>query len=87
MISLELTPVGPLDDSRPSVVDADQGAIHDLFSAESLFSLGRDLAATIRDSIVRRATQRLAARIHVSPMSVTWLRVHDIEYDKHRAEL
>jgi len=67
--------------------DGDQRSIHDLFGAELLFSLGRDLAAAIRDSIVRRATQRLAARIRVSPMSLTWLRMHETEYDKHRVEL
>jgi hypothetical protein len=86
MISLQLTPVGALDGSRPSLGDGDQQPTDDLCRAELLLSFG-DLAAAIRDSIVRRTAQRLAARIHVSPMSLTWLRVHDIEYDKHRVEL
>jgi hypothetical protein len=86
-MGLQLTPGGALDGSRSSVADGDQRSIHHLFDAELLFSLGGYLAAAIRDSIVRRAIQRLDARIHVSPMSLTWLRMHETEYDKHRVEL
>jgi hypothetical protein len=54
--------------------------------AESLLSLGRHLVASLRDSILRHASARGASRIYVSAMSGTWLRMHETEYDKHRAE-
>jgi hypothetical protein len=55
--------------------------------AKAAFCLGRDLAATVRDSILRRVSGCGAARIHVSGMSDSWLRMHETEYDKHRTEL
>ena len=54
--------------------------------ADVLLSLGRDLAASIRDSVLRHASRRSASRIHVSAVSDTWLRMHETEFDKHRAE-
>jgi hypothetical protein len=87
MMGLQLTPGGAPAGSRPSVADAEQRPIHNLFRAELLFSFGADLAAAMRDSIVRPAARRLVTRIHVSPMSLTWLQMHETEYDKHRVEL
>jgi hypothetical protein len=58
-----------------------------LFRAELMLSLGRNLAATMRDSILRQVSRCGAARIHVSAMSDTWLQMHETEYGKHRAEL
>ena len=54
--------------------------------AELIFSLGRDLAVSIQDSIRRHGLRRRASRIQVSALSDTWLRLHETEYDKHRAE-
>jgi hypothetical protein len=58
-----------------------------VFHAESAVCLGRDLAATIRDAVLLRVSARGAARIHLSGMSDSWLRMHETDYDKHRAEL
>ena len=58
-----------------------------VFRAELVLSFCRDLAAAVRDSIVRRASRSGAADIHVPAMSDTWLRMHETEYDKRRAEL
>ena len=55
--------------------------------AELVLSLGRDLAVSVGDSILRWASLCSAARIHVSAMSDTWLRMHEAEYGKHTAEL
>jgi hypothetical protein len=66
--------------------DVDQWQIF-LVRAELLFSLGCDLACTIRDSIVRLPSRCGLATIHISPMSLTWLRVYEAEYDKHPVEL
>jgi hypothetical protein len=48
--------------------------------------LVRALATTVRDSI-RRWAQLLGTRTHVSPMSSAWLRMHEAEHGKHRAEV
>jgi cytosine/adenosine deaminase-related metal-dependent hydrolase len=58
-----------------------------VFHVESAFCLGRDLAVTIRDAILRRVSGCGAARIHVSGMSDSWLRMHETDYQKHRPEL
>jgi hypothetical protein len=55
------------------------------FRAEAALWVGRDLAATVRDSILRRLSRR--GGIHVAGMSDRWLRMHETEYDKHRTEL
>ena len=58
-----------------------------MFRAEAAFCSGRDLAATWRGSILRRVSRSGAARVHVSGMSDSWLRMHETEYEKHRTEL
>ena len=58
-----------------------------VFHVESAFCLGRDLAATMRDSIRRQVSGSGAVRIHVSGMSDSWLRMYETDCDKHRAEL
>lgn len=55
--------------------------------AEFLFSLGRDVAVTIRDSVLRGVSRLGESRIRVSPMSFEWLLAHEAEYTKHPAEL
>jgi hypothetical protein len=54
--------------------------------AESAFFLGRDLAAAMRDAILRRVSGCGTPRIHVSAMSDSWLRMHETDYEKHRQE-
>lgn len=43
--------------------------------------------ATGRGSVVRWSSRLLGRDIRVSPMSDTWLRVHEAEHDKHGAEV
>ena len=43
--------------------------------------------ATGRGSVVRWSSQLLGRGIHVSPMSGTWLRMHEAEYNKHAADI
>jgi hypothetical protein len=52
-----------------------------LLRGDPVFVLARELATIVRESIHRRSS-----RIRVSPMSLTWLRTHECEYDKHGAE-
>ena len=82
-----VTPDGALGGGRLSVGDVGGWLNAYVFHAESAFYLGRDLAATIRDAILRRVSGCGAARIHVSGMSDSWLRMHETDDDKHRAEL
>ena len=85
-MGLHVTPDGALG-GRPSVGDAAGWLNAYVFHAESAFCLGRDLAATIRDGILRRVSGYGAVRIHVSDMSDNWLRLHETDFEKHRAEL
>jgi cytosine/adenosine deaminase-related metal-dependent hydrolase len=82
-----VTPDGPLGDGRLAVGDVGGWLNSYVFHAESAFCLARDLAATMRDAIRRRVSGCGAARIHVSGMSDSWLRMHETDYDKHRTEL
>ena len=86
-MSPHVTPNGALGGGRLSVGDVGCWLNSYVFHAESAFCLGRDLAATIRDAILRRVSGCGAARIHVSAMTDSWLRMHETDYDKHRAEL
>jgi hypothetical protein len=54
-----------------------------LLHGELVLALVRELATSVRESRLRRSPE---AEIHVSPMSIAWLRIHAGEYDKHRAE-
>jgi hypothetical protein len=54
--------------------------------AASLLSFGRDLAAIVRHSVLLPASRSRAARIRVPPMSESWLRMHETDDDKHRAD-
>lgn len=65
-----------------------QWPISRLLHGAWVFGLARELAATVRDSVLLRWPSRSSgAKIHVSPMSLTWLRRHEGEYRKHLAEL
>ena len=82
-----VTPDGALGGGRESVGDVGVWLNSYVCRAESAFGLGRDLAATMRDFILRLVSACVATRIHVSAMSDSWLRMHETDYDKHRAEL
>jgi len=82
-----VTPDGALGGSRLTVGDVGGWLNSNVFHAESAFCLGRNLAATMRDAILRRVSGFGAARIHVSGMSDSWLQMHETDYDKHHPEL
>jgi hypothetical protein len=82
-----VTPGGALGGGRLSVGDVGGWLNSYVFHPESAFCLGRDLAAAMRDVVRRRVSGRGATRIHVSAMSDRWLRMHEADCDKHRAEL
>jgi hypothetical protein len=80
-----MTPRGAVGGDRTSVGDVAGWLNAYVSGAESAFCLGRDLAATMRDSILRRVPRRGAATIHVSAMSDGWLLAHTTDCDKHCA--
>jgi cytosine/adenosine deaminase-related metal-dependent hydrolase len=82
-----VTPDSAFGGDRRSVGDVGGWLNSYVFHAESAFCLGRDLAAAIREAIRRRVSGWRAARIHVSAMSDSWLRMHETDDDKHRSEL
>jgi hypothetical protein len=82
-----VTPDGALGGGRLSVGDIGVWLNSYACRAESALCVGRDLTATMRDVILRRVSACVAIRIHVSAMSDSWLRMHETDYDKHRAEL
>lgn len=55
--------------------------------SELALALFDTLATMVPDSIRRWSSQLLGTGIYVSPMSSTWLRMHEAEYDKHRGEV
>ena len=81
-----MTPDGALGD-RLSVGDVASWLNAYVFHAESAFYLGRVLASTVRDDILRRLSGRGSARIHVSGMSDGWLRMHETDFGKHRVDV
>jgi hypothetical protein len=58
-----------------------------LLRGDLVLALVRQLAITVQDSILRRLSRTPDAEIHVSPMSIAWLQLHEREYGKHQAEL
>ena len=55
--------------------------------SELALALVRTLATTVRDSIRRWSSRLLRTGIHLSPISSTWLRMHEAEHDKHRGDI
>jgi hypothetical protein len=82
-----VTSDGALGGRRLSLSDVGVWLISDVFHGESAFCLGRDLAATMGDAIARRVSRCGAAKIHVSGMSDSWLRMHAADNEKHQPEL
>lgn len=79
---MDLMHNGALGDQRLRGVELGQWPISLLLlRGEPVLVLARELATIVRESIRRRSPE-----IRVSPMSLTWLRTHECQYDKHRAE-
>jgi hypothetical protein len=79
-----VTPDGALGSDRRSAGDVGVWLNSYPCHPESALCVGRDLAASMRDFILRQVS--IATRIHVSAMSDSWLRMHEKDYHKHRAE-
>jgi len=86
-MGLHVTPEGVLGGGRLLVGNVGGWLTAYLSDAESACCRGCDLAAAMRDAILRRVSGRGAARIHVSGMSDSWLRMHEADHDKHHAGL
>lgn len=71
----------------PRGLEAGHWPISDPLGSELALALVRTLATTVADSIRRWSSQLLGTGIQVSPMSSTWLRMHEAEYDRHRGEV
>jgi hypothetical protein len=78
---------GALGGGRLSVGDVGVWLNSYVCRGESAVFVGRDLAAGMRDFILRRVSACVATRINVSAMSDSWLRMHEADYDKHHADL
>jgi hypothetical protein len=72
---------GELGDQRFGGIDVGRWPISLLLRREPVLVLVRELVTTIRDSIRFRSPG-----IRMSPMSDTWLKAHECEYDKHGTE-
>jgi hypothetical protein len=81
------TPDGVIGGARPLIGEV--GGWLDAYAGqvESFFYSGRNLGAAMRSVIRRRLSEGAAPRIRVSGMSDSWLRTHETDHDKHRAEL
>jgi hypothetical protein len=86
-MNLQATSDRPFGGGRPPIAGEHWWPASSVFRAEFLFSLGRDVAVTIRDSVLRGVSRFGDSRIRVSPMSLEWLLAHEAEYSKHPAEL
>lgn len=84
---MDVTHDGALGNRRLRGVEFGQWPILCLLRGELVLALARELATMVRDAILRRSSRFPGPKIHVSPMSITWLQIHEGEYDKHRAEL
>jgi hypothetical protein len=86
MMGLHVISDGALEGRRSPVGGIGGGLGSYVVRAVSVLSFGRDLAALVRHSGLLPASRSRAARIRVPPMSEPWLRMHETDDDKHRAE-
>jgi hypothetical protein len=77
---------GAREPDRPGGVEVGLWPMWPLLHGDLVLALVRELGITVQDSILRRLSRSPDAEIHVSPMSVAWVELHEREYDKHRAE-
>lgn len=75
-----------LENQRECGVELGQWPISRLLHGELLLALVRELATSLRQSMLRRSSRSPGAEIHVSAMSLQWLRTFEDDYDKHGAE-
>jgi hypothetical protein len=68
-------------ENRSTRLTLDGWPCPELRSDESVAVRARELAHAVRRWLTA------GPRIHVSPMSVAWLRLHEVQYDKHGAGL
>ena len=85
-MGFHVIPDGALGGRRLPAGDLPRWLSSGVCGAEFVFSLGRDLAASTWDSIFGGRRGGGAARIRLSAMSDAWLRMHETEVGKHRAE-
>jgi hypothetical protein len=85
-MNLQATSDRAFGGGRPPIAWEHRWPASSVFRAEFLFSLGRDVAVTIRESILWGVSRFGDRRIRVSPMSLEWLQMHDVECSKHPAE-
>lgn len=76
-----------LEDHRGCGVTLGEWPISRLLRGELWLALVRELAMSLPESILRPSSQSPGPAIHVSPMSLQWLRRYEDDYDKHGAEL
>jgi hypothetical protein len=74
---------GAIGGGRPSVRNVDGWLDASLGPVESAIGFGRALSTAMRDVIRRWLSGYGLAKIHVSRMSDSWLRIHETDYDKH----
>ena len=77
----------PRWDSADRAVELGHWPMWPLLRTDLGLALFRELAMTVRDSILRRLSRSSDTEIRVSPMTVAWLKLHGREYDKHQAHL
>jgi hypothetical protein len=82
---MDMTRDGTWEDHRARGVDTVQWLVSRLLHGESLLALVRELATSLRASMLRPSSPSPSAEIHVSPMSLQWLRTFEDDYDKHGA--
>jgi hypothetical protein len=70
----------------------DLSSVHDLQSDPPCWprtmgvALVRDLATSVRDSVLRQLSRSAGNTIRISPMSPQWLQVYEDDSSKHAAQ-
>jgi len=75
-----------LEDHRGYGVEVGQWPISRLLHGELLLALVRELATSLGVSMLRPSSRSPGTEIHVSPVSLQWLRTYEDDDDKHGAE-
>lgn len=86
-LGLDVSSDCALEHGRLCGVEVGRWPMWPLLRGDLVLALVRELAITVQDSILGRLSRSPGAEIHVSPMSIAWLQLHEREYDKRGAEL